>query len=94
MNYEPRTKKRKKKVAEDTDYPRLHLDNYQEITGKLTDITKNELDFIASINFRRQVYLPTDEAFISELQRLIGKRISIFNLDGNYHVQRREVSYD
>ena len=66
----------------------MHLDNYIEITGTLTDFRYDELGLILTFMVKKEIRVPSNCISEEELYRLKGKRIGIANIDGRYHFRQ------
>jgi len=71
----------------------MKLENYEEIIGMLANIKtidKNNIETTFSI--KKMIELPINDFKQSKLFSLIGKRIGIFNNNGEYKIRYIEKS--
>jgi len=64
------------------------LKPFHEIVGQLMDIQKenNHIRLVFSIN--KEIDIPAQVFIEKELELLIGKRIGLFNNNGNYKIRK------
>ena len=71
----------------------MKLNPYVEIVGTLVDICFKEDTIILLFSFPKEIEIPSDAILEQKLKSALGKRIGIFNLNGEYKMREiREKS--
>jgi hypothetical protein len=66
----------------------MRLKNGEEIRGKLSNIEQSKNSNIKiTFSLQQEVEIPKSAFSIKKLQSIIGKRIGILNLDGQYFLR-------
>jgi len=60
----------------------MHLKNFEEIIGTLTIIDTDENNINLTFSIERKIMIPKEETLEKKLDKLLGKKIAIFN-DGS-----------
>jgi hypothetical protein len=66
----------------------LYLEPYQEIIGVLQEIHTNQLVLVAVFQIRHEIEIYIDQ---KELEPYIGKKIRIFNNNGQYIIREEKA---
>lgn len=65
----------------------LSLEPYQEVVGTLHAIIENDAGIKLTFTCTREFKLPASAALYKKLQPLIGSKIGILNIDGQFFVR-------
>ena len=64
------------------------LNNFEEIIGYLEKVDCKENCLILSFNIKKIVEIPSALGIEEKLRKMIGEKIGILHLDGEYHIRQ------
>ena len=73
----------------------MFLRPFQEILGHLKSISSDEQHLKITLTHNFEINIPSDAVLSGKLKNLLGKKIGIINIDGNYkirEIKNREIN--
>ena len=66
----------------------MHLNVFSEIVGTLTDVVFKEGKMVISFSLSQEIEVPNEAIQKEKIENLIGKKIGLFNNNGNYKIRK------